>query len=164
MRSLLLVEGFDLRPSNQYILVRVIPSCFRFGKMSLAWGETMNACKILVQILVLENHVYRREKREVSQTTDCTRLELDLTGCGLREAVGNVNPSGSATRKLAPQLVISFVGWLVGWLVSYRFVLFLGVKRCFKQTFEYRNQHAGLMYILPMMRSVCPANLISLLR
>jgi hypothetical protein len=35
MRSLLLVERFDLRPSNQYILVRVIPSCFRFAKMCL---------------------------------------------------------------------------------------------------------------------------------
>jgi hypothetical protein len=35
MRSLLLVESFDLRPSSQYILVRVIPSCFRFAKMCL---------------------------------------------------------------------------------------------------------------------------------
>jgi hypothetical protein len=33
MRSLLLVENFDFRPSNQYILVRLIPSCFRFAKM-----------------------------------------------------------------------------------------------------------------------------------
>jgi hypothetical protein len=33
MRSLLLVESFDLRPSSQYILVKVIPSCFRFAKM-----------------------------------------------------------------------------------------------------------------------------------
>jgi hypothetical protein len=32
MRSLLLVESFDLRPSNQYILVRVIPSWFRFAR------------------------------------------------------------------------------------------------------------------------------------
>jgi hypothetical protein len=32
MRSLLLVESFDLRPSNQYILVRVIPSCFHLQK------------------------------------------------------------------------------------------------------------------------------------
>jgi hypothetical protein len=31
MRSLFLVESFDLRPSNQYILVRVICS-FRFAK------------------------------------------------------------------------------------------------------------------------------------
>jgi hypothetical protein len=29
MRSLLLVESFNFRPSNQYILVRVIPSFFR---------------------------------------------------------------------------------------------------------------------------------------
>jgi hypothetical protein len=35
MRSLLLVESFDFRPSNQYILVRVILSCFRFAKMCL---------------------------------------------------------------------------------------------------------------------------------
>jgi hypothetical protein len=35
MRSLLLVESFEFRPSNQYILVRVIPSCFRFAKMCL---------------------------------------------------------------------------------------------------------------------------------
>jgi hypothetical protein len=34
-RSLLFVESFDLRPSNQYTLVRVIPSCFRFTKMYL---------------------------------------------------------------------------------------------------------------------------------
>jgi hypothetical protein len=33
MRSLLLVESFDLRPSNQYILVSVIPSYFRFAKI-----------------------------------------------------------------------------------------------------------------------------------
>jgi hypothetical protein len=30
MRSLLLVKSFDFRPSNQCILVRVNPSCFRF--------------------------------------------------------------------------------------------------------------------------------------
>jgi hypothetical protein len=35
MRSLLLVESFDLRPSNQYILVRAIPSCFRLCQVSL---------------------------------------------------------------------------------------------------------------------------------
>jgi hypothetical protein len=35
MRSLLLVESFDLCPSNQYILVRVIPSCFRLCQVSL---------------------------------------------------------------------------------------------------------------------------------
>jgi hypothetical protein len=35
MRSLLPVESFDLRPNNQYILVRASPSCFRFAKMYL---------------------------------------------------------------------------------------------------------------------------------
>jgi hypothetical protein len=35
MRSLLPEESFDFRPSNQYILVIVIPSCFRFVKMCL---------------------------------------------------------------------------------------------------------------------------------
>jgi hypothetical protein len=33
MRSLLLVESFDFRPCNQYILVRVIPGRFHFVKM-----------------------------------------------------------------------------------------------------------------------------------
>jgi hypothetical protein len=35
MRSLLLVESFDFRPSNHYSLVRVIPSCFHFAKICL---------------------------------------------------------------------------------------------------------------------------------
>jgi hypothetical protein len=44
MRSLLLVESFDLRPSNQYILVRVIPSCFRFAKMCLCQVSRLSWC------------------------------------------------------------------------------------------------------------------------
>jgi hypothetical protein len=31
MRSLSLVESLDVPPSNQYVLVRVIPSCLRFN-------------------------------------------------------------------------------------------------------------------------------------
>jgi hypothetical protein len=34
--SLLFVESFNLHMSNQYILVRVIPSCFHFMKMCLS--------------------------------------------------------------------------------------------------------------------------------
>jgi hypothetical protein len=44
MRSLLLVESFDLHPSNQYILVRVIPSCFRFAKMCLCQVRLLPKC------------------------------------------------------------------------------------------------------------------------
>jgi hypothetical protein len=44
MRSLLLVESFDLRPSNQYILERVIPSCFRFVKMCLCQVSLLSRC------------------------------------------------------------------------------------------------------------------------
>jgi hypothetical protein len=44
MRSLLLVESFDLRPSNQYILVWVIPSCFRFAKMCLCQVSLLSSC------------------------------------------------------------------------------------------------------------------------
>jgi hypothetical protein len=36
MRRLLIVESFDFRQSNQYILVRVIRSCSRFVKMCLS--------------------------------------------------------------------------------------------------------------------------------
>jgi hypothetical protein len=44
MRSLLLVEGVDFRPSNQYILVRVVPSCFRFAKMCLCQVSLLLSC------------------------------------------------------------------------------------------------------------------------
>jgi hypothetical protein len=36
MRIFLFVENFDLCPTVQYILVRVIPSCFHFSKMCLS--------------------------------------------------------------------------------------------------------------------------------
>jgi hypothetical protein len=44
MRSLLLVESFVLRPSNQYVSVRVIPSCFRFAKMCLCQVSLLSRC------------------------------------------------------------------------------------------------------------------------
>jgi hypothetical protein len=44
MRSLLLVESFDFRSSNQYILVRVIPSCFCFAKMFLCQVSLLSRC------------------------------------------------------------------------------------------------------------------------
>jgi hypothetical protein len=33
---------FDFRPSNQFILVRVIPSCFRFAKKKKTWEKNGN--------------------------------------------------------------------------------------------------------------------------
>jgi hypothetical protein len=45
MRSLLIVESFHFRPSNQYILVRVIPSCFRFAKMCLCQVSLLSRCR-----------------------------------------------------------------------------------------------------------------------
>jgi hypothetical protein len=44
MRRLLLVESFDFRPSNQYILVRVIPRCFRFAKICLCHVNRLSRC------------------------------------------------------------------------------------------------------------------------
>jgi hypothetical protein len=44
MRSLLLVESFDLRPSNQYILVRVTPGCFRIEKLCLCQVTLLSRC------------------------------------------------------------------------------------------------------------------------
>jgi hypothetical protein len=41
-RSLLFVESFDFRPSNQNILVRAIPSCYRFSKMCLCQVSLMS--------------------------------------------------------------------------------------------------------------------------
>jgi hypothetical protein len=44
MKSLLFVESFDLCPSNQYILVTVIPSCFHFMKMCLCQISLLSRC------------------------------------------------------------------------------------------------------------------------
>jgi hypothetical protein len=44
MRSLLLVESFDLRPSNQYILVRVNSSSLRLAKMCLCQVSLLSRC------------------------------------------------------------------------------------------------------------------------
>jgi hypothetical protein len=44
MRSLLFIESFDLHPGNQYILVKVIPSCFRFVKMCLCQVSVLSRC------------------------------------------------------------------------------------------------------------------------
>jgi hypothetical protein len=38
------VEGFDLRPSNQYILARAIPSFFHFKKMCLCQVSLLSRC------------------------------------------------------------------------------------------------------------------------
>jgi hypothetical protein len=40
VRSLLLVESLGLCPSNQYILVREIPSCLRFAKCVCVPGKS----------------------------------------------------------------------------------------------------------------------------
>jgi hypothetical protein len=44
LRSLLFVESFDLRRSNQYNLVRVIPSCFHIVKMCLCQVSLLSRC------------------------------------------------------------------------------------------------------------------------
>jgi hypothetical protein len=44
MRSLLFVESFDFRPSDQYSLVWVIPSCFPFAKMCLCQVSLLLRC------------------------------------------------------------------------------------------------------------------------
>jgi hypothetical protein len=41
---MLLVESFYFRPSDQYILVRVIPSYFRFPKMCLCQVSLLSRC------------------------------------------------------------------------------------------------------------------------
>jgi hypothetical protein len=44
MRSLLLVESFDLHLSSQYILVRLIPSCFHFVTLCLCQVSLLSRC------------------------------------------------------------------------------------------------------------------------
>jgi hypothetical protein len=44
MWSVWRVERFDLRPSNQYRVVRVTPSCFRFAEMCLCQVSLLSRC------------------------------------------------------------------------------------------------------------------------
>jgi hypothetical protein len=54
VRGLLLVESSDLRPSNQYVLVKVIPSCFHFVKMCLCQVSlNLRLCYINLFILIM---------------------------------------------------------------------------------------------------------------
>jgi hypothetical protein len=50
MRSLLLVESLDFRPSNQYTLVSERPSCLRLAKMCVCQvrRQTVNKRQILL--------------------------------------------------------------------------------------------------------------------
>jgi hypothetical protein len=56
MRSLLLVESLDLCPSNQYILVREIPSCLRFAKMCVCQVVEMKS-KVFDMVLLWDLHI-----------------------------------------------------------------------------------------------------------
>jgi hypothetical protein len=47
MRSLFLVKSCDLHPSSQYILVRVIPSCFYFARMCLCQVSLPSRCSLI---------------------------------------------------------------------------------------------------------------------
>jgi hypothetical protein len=53
MRSLLSIESFDLRPSNQYILMMAIPSCFRLGKMCLCQVSLLARCSPMLDLFCL---------------------------------------------------------------------------------------------------------------
>jgi hypothetical protein len=53
MRSLLFIESFDLRPSNQYILVRAIPRCFRLVKMCLCQVSSVEVQPWMLRLFCL---------------------------------------------------------------------------------------------------------------
>jgi hypothetical protein len=82
MRSLLLVESFDFRPSNQYILVRVIPSCFRFAKMCLWQVSLLSRCKPkYLDIFLGELHtVYLDRGACFSSCSECYADRLGFIG------------------------------------------------------------------------------------
>jgi hypothetical protein len=75
MRSLLLVESFDLCKSNQYILVMVIPGCFRFAKMCLKWKLTLpHAYTCCDHYLTIMCHVIVTRCPETSADRDVSKL------------------------------------------------------------------------------------------
>jgi hypothetical protein len=82
MSSLLLVERFDLRSSNQYILVRVIVSCFRFAKICLCQVNLVKVflnnheCKISIVVCILyrENFFHQAVAQHRYGDTDSKTL------------------------------------------------------------------------------------------
>jgi hypothetical protein len=68
MRSVLFVESFDLHPSNQYILVRVIPSCFRFARIRVCLCQVslLSRHKHLVRYILLGNEFLWNEASALS--------------------------------------------------------------------------------------------------
>jgi hypothetical protein len=67
MRSLLLVESLDFRPSNQYILVREIPSCLHFAKMRVCH---VNMCLKLQELKRLAgvNHIVEHFPQQMASS------------------------------------------------------------------------------------------------
>jgi hypothetical protein len=93
MRSLLFVERIDLRPSKQYILVRVIPSCFRFSEINLcqvsvlarsnpryfafsSWG--------VLRFLIKREHVSLRDECDVHRLDPLVFIIHIVTNLGLQ--------------------------------------------------------------------------------
>jgi hypothetical protein len=80
MRSLLLVESFYFRPSNQYILVGMIPSCFHFEKNVFVAGKSPVKVyfKILDIIILGELHIaYMGLGACFSSCSECYVIDLD---------------------------------------------------------------------------------------
>jgi hypothetical protein len=58
MRSLLLIESLDLRPSNQYILVSEGPNCLRLEKKVCVPGKAAIEMKSKVSDMVLLRYLH----------------------------------------------------------------------------------------------------------
>jgi hypothetical protein len=56
------VETFDLHPSKKYVLLRVIPSCFRFAKMCVPDKSVVKVQPEIIGIFFLgELHVVYKD-------------------------------------------------------------------------------------------------------
>jgi hypothetical protein len=72
IRSLLLVESFDLRRSNQHILVRVIPSCFPFCEnMFVPDKSPVKMYPEILDIFSGELHVVYMDRGTFSMCGEC---------------------------------------------------------------------------------------------
>jgi hypothetical protein len=79
MRSLLLVESFDFRPSDQYILTRVNPSCFRFANKCLSQVSLLPRCNPRYLTYSLgELHIVYMDR--VASFSSCSECYVDRLG------------------------------------------------------------------------------------
>jgi hypothetical protein len=140
----LLVESFDLHPSNQYILVRVIPNRFRFAKMCLCQVSLLSSCRpryltssswgsCTLFIWTGRRHVSFHERGFMSRN-----IEWKLSGCIVGEWIAQV--------KITWIKAVANIS-ILNWQTRDQFIKFPGIRCMGLMQSTHHNVHFHLTTI-----------------